>query len=201
MAFFGRIDWIINIESTAADQELNMLTAKAENANAKMQGLSLWHEQVIDDLNNDREVARNELGVLEAEYERAQRQMEAQLRDLGSRVKTFVVRSFSLLTQTLSLFGVTLPPVLNASVRLIFTIWEQYLVVKAAEATLATAPGQQWRWITVGLAIASAAISLIAAIKQQVEAQQIQRDIEAAQQIAAGGIGGRRGVTRLVVDI
>lgn len=185
------VDIILRIKGRGEiDTRLNQMNQKVKQQKSELKNLGAEHDATIADLEADRQVSRTELDTLELEYDNFEREAKARRTMMWSLVKTLSVRAFALINQTINLFGITLPPVLNATVRLLFTLWEQYQVVIASESALAAAPYQQWRWITVGLAITSAILSLAGAVKQQVAAEQMNRQIAEAKRNVSGGIGG-----------
>ena len=94
-------------------------------------------------------------------------------------------RAFGFLNQVLNAFGITLPPMVTATVTFLFSTVTNFVTLAAQYF----AQGYINPWAIAGalISLASAAISFGMALQQQAEAESLQRQIESAKTLAAGG--------------
>jgi hypothetical protein len=185
----GNIDQVLNQLNEDMEHVESVAKFKVNNIEDWLANLRQNTAGTEAEVNKKISEARNEL-----------RKVENEARSSASRIKTIIIRSYAVINQMVNFAGIQIPPVLNASVRALFTIWEQYIVLKTTESTAAAGPFQQWRLITVALAIISAGISLATAIKQQTEANNTKRELNQLKN-RARGFQQPRGTARVGIVI
>lgn len=110
-----------------------------------------------------------------------EKEVQARILRIASGVKMAVVRGYAVLSQFLSIAGITIDPIMNAVIHLAFSAAEQFLVLSSAHAT-------SMNYIGAALAITSATMSIAGAIQSQQERNQMQAEMSALKSEQARAI-------------
>jgi len=173
----GLVDqWSAELEE--ANNACNAMKAGGDDA-AEYVGAKLQQtgKEIDFDLMSYGKKMGDAINGTEAEIQKAKIRAEAQL-------KMVIVRGYAMLSQLMSMAGITIDPVFNAIIHLAFTTAEQYLVLAGGHTASMNVVG-------AALAMSSASISIGAAVKAQQEQQRSRAEMEAnrAEMERAKGLG------------
>jgi hypothetical protein len=146
------------------------------------------HQEVLASIAEDEQKRKNWVAYAKAmdkdldnALAQQEKEMQARVHRIASGVKMVVVRGYAILSQLLSIAGITIDPIMNAVIHLAFSAAEQFLVLSSAHAT-------SMNYIGAALAITSATMSIAGAIQSQQERNQMQAEMSALKSEQARAI-------------